>query len=310
MKKVTLLAIAAMTAATMMTSCSKDKDNEAGKNDGRVAVQFSANVADVQTRVSDDTFGPHDFVGIYMIKADQPLAAANIFEGADNILYSTPFPYNYMSGGSSPLCPVENTIFYPANGDYVDFISYYPYGEPIDFGLQIDVKDQSDLSAIDVLYARSTGEGAYNKNFSGAVNLQFSHRLAKLVFNISNGSGVTEPVANGITVVISEQRTTGILNLFDGTVFPFGPTSIIKAQGAAIVEAIVLPNETTGVSFTFANNAGEIFTGAVPVPDTHNVWGIGHKYTYNVVLQKGSALEITGTVSPWELGGNYDVVAE
>ena len=136
------------------------------------------------------------------------------------------------------------------------------------------------------------------------VSLPFAHKLVKLVFNISNGDGVTEPLGNGIEVGILGQQTAGELDFTDGSVSKSGITETITATGTTTVEAIVLPStDMSGMSFTFTNNASETFAGSIPA---NTSWQGGNKYTYTVTLQKSEAI-ITGTISPWAAGGTYPV---
>ena len=293
--------MAAIAAATVMTSCSKD--NEAVDNNEPVAVQFASGIADVQTRVDETTWAAGDAAGIYMIGAAGGLTATNIREGADNRQYTA------SAGTTANFSPVSgdaNRIYYPVSGN-VKFVAYYPYGTVTDFKRSFSVASQSSLSAIDIMYAPA---GTTYSKTSGTVNLPFEHKLVKLVFNITNGAGVTEAVSNGITVGILGQQTAGELDLTDGSVSKSGaPATItITATGTATVEAIVLPSTNmSGMSFTFTNDASETFAGSIP-PNTS--WVGGNKYTYTVTLQKSEAV-ITGTISPWTSSGTtYPVTGE
>lgn len=308
MNRVKFLTMAAL-AATVMTSCSND--DEVNSSADRVAVKFSANTAQVDTRVSETNWTANDAIGIYMLKSNYALTTGNISEGVSNRQYETAAG----GGNNTSFTPVggdANKIFYPVAGD-VKFIAYYPYGSPDgSFYLPVDVSGQTSQSAIDLLYARLTG--AYNKNSSVPVDLQFEHKLVKLVFNITNDASVTTPVANGIEVKILGQQTGGTLNLTDGTVTPTGATSAItvSSTGAGTTvtaEAIVLPNSSfNGMSFTFKNSNNEEFTGSIPsTPSTK--WESGNKYTYTVTLKKNEAV-ITGSIAAWGPGGSGSVTGQ
>ncbi|GHV51748.1 hypothetical protein FACS1894181_14060 [Bacteroidia bacterium] len=300
MNKNKIFAMAAIAAATGLTSCLNDETGNNNNNEP-VAVRFSSGIAEVQTRVADQNWAANDQIGIYMItETPGTLAAGNILEG--NLPYKAA-----ASSATTDFTPASNTIYYPLSGN-VKFIAYYPYSSPLtNYVLPVDVSDQSSQSAIDVLYAPA-GTATYNKS-SGTVALPFEHKLVKLVFNISNGAGVTEALSNGISVAISGQQTAGELDLADGTVTPGTGTAVaITASGNATVEAIVLPNTSTaGMGFTFTNKAGETFTGNIPALSTS--WAGGNKYTYAVTLQKAGAV-ITGTIAAWGAGTGGSVTAE
>ncbi|GHU58759.1 hypothetical protein FACS189411_14700 [Bacteroidia bacterium] len=300
MNKNKIFAIAAIAAATGLTSCLNDETGNNNNNEP-VAVRFSSGIAEVETRAYETTWAANDPVGIYMIGSSGTLTAANTL--ADNRQYTA------SAGATANFsATAANTIYYPVSGDDVKFIAYYPYSSPLtNYVLPVDVSDQSSQSAIDVLYAPA-GTATYNKS-SGTVALPFEHKLVKLVFTISNGSGVTEALSNGISVAISGQQTAGELDLATGTVTPGTGTAVaITASGNATVEAIVLPNtSTTGMGFTFTNGAAETFTGNIPALSAS--WTGGNKYTYAVTLQKAGAV-ITGTIAAWGAGTGGSVTAE
>ncbi|MDR1156629.1 MAG: fimbrillin family protein [Bacteroidales bacterium] len=294
-------------AAVAMAACKGD-DEVTGGSDGRAEVKFSANTAEIQTRVTNSSWAADDPVGIYMIDADEDLATEHIKEGADNREYRSA-----AGTGNVSFTEAGSKIYYPMSGN-VEFIAYHPYSSSVeDFKLPVNVGTQTDQSAIDVLYAPKTN-GGYNKSKKDVpVNLQFTHRLVKLAFTIGKGAGVTESLDN-LTVKITGQKTEATLDLTDGTVTPSSvPTSAITANtvtDGSAYEAIVLPN--TGVSdmtFTFTTAAGGVYEVTVPTPTTDSKWEPGYKYAYTVTLKRNEA-SITGSVSDWGDGGAYlDVTA-
>ena len=293
MRKLLFFAIA---ATTMLTACKKDN---VGNNNDPVEVKFTGNVAQIQTRVggpNGNMWDADDPVGIYMIKADPgTLAPANIL--------SSNRPYTASAGASATFTALGNSpIYYPDDGSNVKFIAYYPYSANIgaDYKLPIDVSDQSNQSAIDVLYAPTSALG-YNKGANQSVSLQFEHALTKLVFNISNGTNITEPVANGMRVEISGQQTTGVLDLTNGTVTPTGEISTITAEGGSVVEMILLPVMTENLNITFINSAGQRFEVTIP---GNTIWNEGFRYSYNVIIDEaivptGTATAYIGEITPW-----------
>ncbi|MDR1155998.1 MAG: fimbrillin family protein [Bacteroidales bacterium] len=301
MKTVNFLSAAAILAATVMTSCSRNSE-DATVND-RVEVKFSANTAEIRTRVTETGWEANDPVGIYMIKADPgALAPGNIVEDAGNRQYTA----SAAGAGSVSFTPQPgDAIYYPVSGD-VEFIAYHPYAATVtsDFNLPVSVAVQTDQSKIDALYAKTNG--AYNKS-KNPVDLQFEHRLVKLAFTIEAGDGVTESLS-GLTVKITGQQTEATLDLTDGTVTATGAASAITANTVAdgsSSEAIVLPaGDVAGMTFTFTTAAGGTYEVAVPAGS----WASGKKYTYEVTLKRNEA-EITGMVGAWGDGGSETVTA-
>jgi len=302
MKK--LIFIAATSAAIVFNSCDSAVDNTTDSNE-RVAVQFASSEASIQTRVGSDGFWEtNDPVGIFMYDAAETLSSASIKENADNIRYKA----EATGAGtlSTSFAADGTTIYYPVSGS-VKFIAYYPYTATANlnnFVRTIDLSSQANQATLDVLYAATTS--SYDKT-SGTVTLPFAHKLVKLVFAISNGAGVTESLANGLTVKITDQQTAGAIDLTTGAVTTSGATAdltILNGSGNSTAEAIVFAQTTSGKKFTFTNAAGETFTGAIP-----DTWEAGKKYTYTVTLKK-NAVSISGTITDWITGGNSTVDAE
>jgi hypothetical protein len=301
MKKLKFLSMAAM-AATLVTSCSNGRNDEVITGSEPVAVEFAAgNTASVLTRVTGSDWAQGDSIGVFMIKETPgTLAAAYILEGADNIRYNS-------AGGSGEVGFTVNTasrtIFYPVLGN-VKFVAYYPYKTLLtDYELPFSVASQDNQSAIDLLYAAA---GTSYTKASGTVKLPFEHKLVKLEFNITNGAGVTAPLA-GLTVTVDGQLPDGVLDLTDGSVTAGGAAQTITAltnTAGTFSEAILLPAASnSGKKFYFDNGEDAPFTAAIPDTD----WKAGNKYIYTVMLQK-SAVTITGEIEPWTTygGGNVD----
>jgi hypothetical protein len=301
------LAAAIVAATVMMTSCGND-DEAVNNGSERVEVKFSSAQADVETRVSGTTWDGTEHIGIYMLQDVYSLAAANISEGVSNREYKTA-----STGATASFTPAGDIIYYPASQGAtlvkVKFIAYYPYEAVADgtttFTRAIDVSDQDNQSAIDFLYAPVAAE--YDKT-SSTVVLPFAHKLVKLEFNITNDVSVTTPLADGLTVTIDGQATTGTLNLVNGSVATTNAGETITALTAtdgATSEAIVFAGTKAGKLFAFTNSAGETFTA--PIPDD---WQSGNKYTYTVTLKKNAAV-ITGTITDWGTGNtNPSIDAE
>jgi hypothetical protein len=184
------------------------------------------------------------------------------------------------------------------------------------FSLPVSVANQAPQSAIDVLYAHATT--AYDKNTTGAVTLPFVHKLVKLTFNISNGTGVTAAL-NNLEVKISDQNTQATLDLVSGNVTDPNTTpatitaltvSIGSPPTSASAEAIVLPlADNSTVTLTYKNGANEEFTSSVPLVNGSSAWESGKSYTYTVVLKK-NGINIEGSIAAWILAGTGTTDAE
>jgi uncharacterized protein (TIGR02145 family) len=206
-------------------------------------------------------------------------------------------------------------LLFEHDDDYrVRFIAYRPFSNVIteDFKKPINLSNQNNLAALEVLYARTTKEETgYNWRHQEPVHLDFTHQLTKLVFHISNGEGVTEPVANGVSVKITNQNITGYMQLEDGSLETTGdPTNItVSSSGSGstvTAQAIVFPGSTEDVKLEITNNGGQTFIITVP----HAEWNGSYIYNYNIMLSTTGATtgsSISGSIRPWLDGGNTNL---
>ena len=247
--------------------------------------------------------GWREHIGIFMVGH----GSTGIVSGAENVEYvnedgaaAAGVPVSFTPAGA-PIC-------YPVNTAYtVGFIAYHPYKALSNrWDYAINVQDQSIQSAIDLMHVHATTMGGYTKN-SGTVNLQFKHRLVKIVINVTAGDGVSS--LSGLKVKITDQEIAGTADLSSSSYIfvtngtPQDITALTKADGTQ-AEAILLPGDPAGVGAKFLFELdGVTYEVAVPTPSTAGVWQAKYKYTYNVTLSR-NAVEIDGTAQPWLDGGN------
>jgi hypothetical protein len=211
-------------------------------------------------------------------------------------------------GNFAPFAAVD-TVYYPVNGDKVDFIAYYPYVSSIATlgAYTVNVSDQSAPAAIDLLYAKATGSGGYDQTNTSPVALSFSHRLCKLTLNIAAPAASTQITASdlsGMTVSIAGLNTQAPFDLSAGTLgAASAPTAITPytATAGAKYEAILLPGNFTGVSVTFGISGGNAPGSYVwNVPD--GAFEAGKEYVYSVSFTGASGeVSATGTIAPWDV---------
>lgn len=299
MKQIIRLYTLLVVPCLLLAGCNSDED--VGDWGEPVAVQFGmGEVSRLKTTSGGDQWTLNDPIGVFMIKNGQLLSSANIAEGADNVEYKAQTGGNAVSG----FIPVSGTpVFYPQNGDNVDFIAYYPYKSPVtNYTLPIDVGDQGDASKIDVLYSKNAA--GYNKN-SSTVDLQFSHVLSKLSFTLTPEAGAP-PALAGAKIEITNLATTADMNLADGTVTPTNSGQTLTANTSAnglSSSAIVIPQTLSGskLKITLADNAS-VFEWDFPA-NTEFLSGKNHQYTITVsktgITVSSSGITIwTGTGDP------------
>jgi hypothetical protein len=294
--------ISTLLAALALTACGNDKETALTDNDGRVALQVTSGI---QTRAYGNSWQPNDAIGIFMLKA----GSLDISEGADNRRYTT------ADGSSAFSTSADQTIYFPIDGSKTDFVAFYPQQKLDDGILTLDMSDQTNLPAIDLLYAatKSTDIAPHDKNHP-QVSLDFVHRLSKIELNISAGAGLQASDLTGLKVEITNQRTT--LNydiLHDGYGLDLSHVQVVTLNtrtGGTFSQAIVLPNIVNtnpvvpGREFIFTLASGEVFRWSIP---DDKLFGRGDRNIYNITLNR-TGVEVTATISDWntENGGNGD----
>lgn len=257
MKQIIRLYTLLVASCLLLAGCNSDED--VGGNATPVAVQFGSGIVQTKTTNDGNQWTLNDPIGIFMLKNGQPLNSSNITESADNVEYKVQTGGNAISG----FTPASGTpIFYPQNGDNVDFIAYYPYKSPLtNYTYPVDVSNQTSPANIDVLYANTanTASGGYNKN-SGTVDLGFNHALSKLSFTLISGTG--SPNLTGAKIEITNLATTASMSLVNGSVTGTNSGQTLTANTAAnglSSSAIVIPQTLSGTKLiiTLADNASK-----------------------------------------------------
>ena len=269
------------------------------------------------TRAFDTTWETSDAIGIYVVETALP---NTLLFGNSKYIYdnTTPIPSwvepNYQafkySSGVKPVYPVDNTE--------IELIAYYPYnsGWSTLTGTQgLDVTTQTTQSAIDLLYAPITA-GSYKKSDAGnSIDLNFIHKLSKLIINVKAGTDVTDAEVKGATASLKNFYTNGTFLIKDGTVAGTTIANItpIKTDGTgdpfSKFEAILIPQNFTTTATTPSTVEFKI---AVVGGDDTFVWDLkatlaaenltkleeGMKYTYTITVNRKGLL-VDGIIAPW-----------
>ncbi len=297
MKLKNLLMAGAVTTVAL-ASCTSLDDNSTWDGQGGNAVRFSSYIRGQKTvKAAGTAWADGDKVGIYMKAAGAELGAATVA----NRLYLAD------ARGNLSAAAADQAIAYPESGT-VDFVAYYPYTATASgTSVSLDVTDQSNPAAIDLLYSDNAKGVAAS---SDAVSLGFSHKLSDVVLNVT--ADATVPSTAGLTVGLAGVPTTGTFDLGTGTLTPATTTGSVafnvNAAGTA-AEAILLPGEasTAKISFTLNGQTKEV---AFPVATLAE----GSRYTLPVKLTMGEGGSIyvqfgAATITDWTdvPGGNIDV---
>jgi hypothetical protein len=281
-------------------------------------VRFSAGLPD--TRVSNPPRGQSkwdkgDTIGVYMVDGKSPFSSTSILEA--NKAYRTD-----VGGTTAYFAGIDsaNMIRYPqSTTQMVHFYAYYPYASSttssstgIEYAVTLpQIQDSLVSKTLDVLYS---GEKMPYYKGNSTVALKFSHRMAKLVFNISDQSSMPGDFSSGLELEIKNVYEKGTLSLIDGSLTPASvlPTFITKAYvyvtpgdpKTAIAEALVIPMDDITVdivTLTFTKDpsgAAYSFEAQLPPVTGSKKLESGNRYIYNVSL-KDRNVSISGSIEDW-----------
>lgn len=299
MKISNLLYMGALSTLALMSCTNNDDNSEWYGSEGIVFTTA------IQSRVSGNTWNANDEVGIYMMNAGSGIEAAT----AQNKKYIA------QTNGTLTAAP-GNGIYLPESGN-VDFIAYYPYTTSVSGNkLAVNVSDQSNPAAIDLIY--SNGTKGVAATTATPISLGFTHQLTKVTLNVTKDE--TIETLNGLGVNIKGISTEGEFNLADGTLTATAGTNnkdvamYIDAQGTtATATAIILPTaastDQTSLNLTFNLN-GQSFTHTISDASIFEK-GKNVSFNANLSINNGKPVVTIGaaTIEDWDekLGGDINV---
>lgn len=299
MKISNLLYMGALSTLALMSCTNNDDNSEWYGSEGIVFTTA------IQSRVSGNTWNANDEVGIYMMNAGSGIEAVT----AQNKKYIA------QTNGTLTAAP-GNGIYLPESGN-VDFIAYYPYTTSVSGNkLAVNVSDQSNPAAIDLIY--SNGTKGVAATTATTISLGFTHQLTKVTLNVTKDE--TIETLNGLGVNIKGISTEGEFNLADGTLTATAGTNnkdvamYIDAQGTtATATAIILPTaastDQTSLNLTFNLN-GQSFTHTI---SDASIFEKGTNVSFNAKLSinNGKPVVTVGnaTINNWteKPGGDINV---
>lgn len=292
----------------VFAACNNDVDEESIST--RTEFKFSSVLEELQTtRAAGTAWNADDYVGVYMIKAGTSLSEENIVAGAANKKYVT------ASGdGNFQAYNEDQTIYYPEDGTKVDFIACYPYKENLSgFSYPINLADQSDQPAIDLLYSNNATQMDLNSKDS----LHFSHRLTRMVLDIKSVDGNEN--LEGLAVKLNGFKSTGSFSLVDGSLTmaeesksEIGAKVSVAENGSAVAEIILLPeSDLSGATIEFSLPSAEK-PYVHKIPEGQDL-SSGTQFSYDVQLDntggENKVIVLGSSITDWNQqdGGKIEV---
>lgn len=309
------LFITLATALSILAGCTDDDDQKIDNWNGEI--RLSSGIA-VQTRadelkVPDTQIANGQHVGLFI---------------NEDIKDATPIGTNlkYDADGNGALAlvtdPAQASPYYPTSGNSVKIVAYQPYkasaaltGDGYDFSVNTDQSQQSGNSESnyynsDLLY--SARDQAYARQ-AETHNLEFKHKLSKVVCTLAKGNGLDVSALNGATVSIVNVETKGTFKPSDGN-FTLktdggGQQSDVKmnctiTSGSYIA---VIPPQIFAKGAQFLKvtlSSSGVFYYKIPdgnEDDNNLVLSGGYVYKYNITVNM-TGLTVTSSIVPWEGG--------
>ena len=218
--------------------------------------------------------------------------------------YNQPILATTKTGGALDL--QDGPYYYPTSGNGVNIYALYPAtaatGEL--FTIKEDQSTDANYKASDLMYGKPASNPVSPS--ANAEDIQFSHLLSKVTINLKPGVNVTS--LDGAKVELlgvkpSTMLTAGInghsITAASGNATPITVMTATETvtSGSAIIVPQTLPEMFLQVTLDGATLTGKLDSG---LPELT----AGNAYTYNITVNmRGGALEIEGSITPWDDGG-------
>ena len=268
------LALLALTACNNAPNCKPKSE----------AMQFGSNIPTLNLRMAGNAFEANDAIGISMT-GDAT---------ATNVEYKTT-----AGGATATFAPAATGLTF-AEGQTVNFVSYYPYSANATTDLAIDLTN----AQTDVLYSNNLTGIKTAKDATGANHvLQFTHKLALVSFTMVGlpaGTTITSAQLEGIV-------TTSSMKIADGTLTNGTTTATQKLQLAAgtFAPTIVIPATNANAKLVITLSDGKSYSYTFPSLALQS----GKNHKFNVTLASGAITvdQVNGQISDWDVVDGDDI---
>ena len=280
MKKLLVGALALLA----LTACNKDNKSEALQQE---AMQFGSNIPALNLRMAGNAFEANDAIGISMT-GDAT---------ATNVEYKTT-----AGGATATFAPAATGLTF-AEGQTVNFVSYYPYSASATTDLAIDLtNDQTDVLYSNNLTGIKTAKAANGANHV----LQFTHKLALVSFTMTGlpaGTTITSAQLEGIV-------TTSSMKIADGTLTNGTTTATQKLQlkNGTFAPTIVIPATNANAKLVITLSDGKSYSYTFPSLALQS----GKNHKFNVTLASGAITvdQVNGQISDWDVVDEGNVTVD
>ena len=270
----------AAAALTLLTACSSD-DSPIENNEQRVLVTLAYTTIDAtETRAAQN------------LNEGTVASGESVMVRISNTGAGEWTDYTFTTAAAGAMTAPTPAPYYPAGSQNIDIAAYYPATAGSTFTVAADQTADASYKASDLMFASVTNQAKQAE----AVNLAFTHKMAKLNVNITAGSGVSS--INSLSVLnvkpsVSFDQATGAVGSASGDA-----TSIAMSNNGAVV----IPAQTIdGGLLSIVTDKG---TATYSVAS--KAFAAGQLYTINITVNL-RAVGTTTAITGWTSEGTVTV---
>lgn len=214
-------------AAILLAACAQIENP--AENKVPVSLTYST-VSATETKAAQDlnegTFGSGESVTVRISNT-----GANVWEN-----------YTFTTGDAGAMTAPDPAPYYPAGAQNIDIVAYYPASAGTSFTVASDQTADAGYKASDLMFASVPNQ----EKQAAAVELAFSHKMAKLNVNITPGQGVSS--INSLSVLnvkptVSFDQSTGEVGVATGS----ATTIAMSNNGSVIIPAQTINGELLSI---------------------------------------------------------------
>ena len=270
----------AAAALTVLTACSSD-DSPIDNVEQRVPVTLAYSTIDATETRAAQNLNEGTFASGESVKVRISNTGAG--EWTD---------YTFTTGSAGTMTAPNPAPYYPAGSQNIDIVAYYPATAGTTFTVAADQTADASYKASDLMFASVNNQAKQAE----AVNLAFSHKMAKLCVNITAGAGVGSITSVSILNVkptVSFNQTTGEVGEASGE----ATTIAMSNNGAALIPAQTID----GGLLSIVTDKG---TATYSVAS--KAFAAGQLYTLNITVNL-RAVGTTTAITGWTSEGTVTV---
>lgn len=266
-------------AALMLAACSND--DQLPPEETPIRLSAGLDVAAGTRGITDNSYNATVFNGgetidVNIVETGNP-ASPSVTYGTSGWLTAT-------IGASGDGATLSSACYWPGSGAGIDIYAWYPVSTATTywttarsvFKVPATQSGNTDHKAFDLMYAAPVGGTGTNSQTvpstsrTSAINLQFTHKLAKLVVTLApkdDRSGVTTDDLKNATVTIGSVQTTADVTAATGAVAASTTASTetltIMADEAGVTGYALIPAQTLSGTLTVTLKAGGRMTATL-----------------------------------------------